>query len=102
MPLDFGPEDIEKADDYAIEAVTGDRPPDMITTTATMADGRYIPPYPLPSWTPVYPCPVNRDHGLNDAFEAYAANGPEFLPIDKVGFFAARCRLHKAAELMPA
>jgi hypothetical protein len=102
LPRDPQPEDIEKADTYAIEAVTGARLPDTITTTATTADGRYIPPYPLPSWTPVYPCPVNRDHGLNDAFEAYAANGPEFLPIDKVGFFAARCRVHKAADLVLA
>ena len=40
LPRDFGPNDIRQADDYAIEAVTGTRPPDAITTTATVADVR--------------------------------------------------------------
>lgn len=32
LPRDVGPDEIRQADDNAIEAVTGDRPPDTITT----------------------------------------------------------------------
>jgi hypothetical protein len=80
LPRDPQPEDIEKADDYAIEAVTGDRPPDMITTTATMEDGRQIPQYPLAIWPPVYPCPITHFPDFEAAFAAYAA----YLPIGKL------------------
>jgi hypothetical protein len=92
LPRDPQPEDIETADTYAIEAITGARPPDTILTAATTEDGRQIPPYPLAIWPPVYPCPITHFPDYVAAFVAYAA----YLPIGK------RCRLYKAPELMPA